>query len=139
MSFAWASKIPVSEIIGHIGHDGSRIIWPNQPEPLCREGFHIQELIDVMLRYGFAVTPFEAVPTSKSVDWEIPHKVELPKDRIEQVIQGNSGVFVGTTLKKIGHAIGWRDNTIHDPAGRIKTLEEFWIRTFYLLSKIRST
>jgi len=61
-SFAIALDMPVEAVLAEIGHDGGKIVNPLLPEPLCRAGFHVQELIDVCLRHGLAVTPIELCP-----------------------------------------------------------------------------
>ena len=58
-AFAMAIGITVEEMVNAIGHDGSKIIWPDLPEPRCRRGFHTQECIRVALLLGKSVTPVE--------------------------------------------------------------------------------
>ena len=49
LAFAMALDMPVADLLAAIGHDGSEIVFPSLPEPLCRRCFHIQELIQVCL------------------------------------------------------------------------------------------
>jgi hypothetical protein len=136
MSFAWVSGIDFNQIIEEVGHDGSEIIWPHLPEPLCRRGFHIQEMIVVMLRHGFAVIPIEAYPTSKPT--EIATIFKIPFPQFADIFTQNEGVLVGLNVKGNGHALGWKCNQLYDPAGKIDGFDGFQIRTFFLITKIKA-
>lgn len=61
-AFAMAIDIPVQQLVKDIGHDGSEKIFTHLPEPMCRRGFHSQELIQAAWDYGFACTPLELYP-----------------------------------------------------------------------------
>jgi hypothetical protein len=61
-SFAMVLNITYDELIKEIGHDGSKLMWPDLPDPMCRQSFHIQELILCCYRRGLAVIPFEIYP-----------------------------------------------------------------------------
>lgn len=43
----------------YLGHDGSEIVWPELPEPQCRRGFHIQEMVDLAYKLGRLLVPIE--------------------------------------------------------------------------------
>ena len=60
-SFAMALDMLVADVMREIGHDGGQVLWPDMPEPMCRRGFHPQELIDVCRAHGYAVTLHRAV------------------------------------------------------------------------------
>ena len=61
-SFAMVLGLPLSVIFDEIGHDGSQIVKPELPEPMCRRGFHPQELIHLCLNHGHAATRVELYP-----------------------------------------------------------------------------
>lgn len=61
-AFAMALDMPVDEVLARVGHDGSEIVYPDLPEPMCRRGVHRQELIDIVMAQGYAVTPIELIP-----------------------------------------------------------------------------
>jgi len=61
-------NIPILEIIKEAGHDGSDIIFPHLEEPMCRKGFHSQELVKIAWRHRFAITPIELFPRILSND-----------------------------------------------------------------------
>jgi len=54
--------IPTQRLIDEIGHDGGAIAFPDLPEPMCRAGFHSQEIQDAALRLGWAIMTLELVP-----------------------------------------------------------------------------
>jgi hypothetical protein len=63
-AFAIALDKPVNDVITALGRDGSEIIFAGLPEPLCRKGFHPQELIKYCLMQNLAVTRVELFPTA---------------------------------------------------------------------------
>ena len=97
-SFAMALDIPLADVLRDVGHDGGSIVWPNLPEPICRRGFHPQELIDICLSRGYAVTRIELAPAMATV----PNGPELRLftdkcawQRFVQVIRTSLGVIEG--------------------------------------------
>jgi hypothetical protein len=54
----------LEDLITQIGHDGSEITHAGLPDPLCRRGFHPQEIIKVLIQYEMAVTRIELHPTA---------------------------------------------------------------------------
>jgi hypothetical protein len=116
-SFAMALDIPVAALLDEVGHDGSEIVFPDLPEPSCRRGFHVQELIDVALRRRFAVTPVELFPVLAHTDTR--HRT-LRLDnwwRFESVLRNSRGVLDGTGCH-CGHAVAYDHGHIFDPDGR---------------------
>ena len=119
-SFAMALDIPLADVLHDVGHDGREIVWPNLPEPLCRRGFHPQELIDICLARGYAVTRIELAPAMATV----PNGPELRLfadkrawQRFVQVIRNSLGVIEGVCLRS-GHAVAYDHGRIFDPEGR---------------------
>lgn len=64
MAAAKVMGITTDELIADIGHDGSQIVFPELPEPMCRAGYHIQEIQDAAVRRHFAVITVEAHPVA---------------------------------------------------------------------------
>src|SRR4051812_22249881 len=97
--------LPLETIVKILGHDGSEKYWPEYPEPRCRRGFHIQEMIDLCFSLGKSVTPFQAYPTSVSESGSSPR---IPKTfwpaftRMGKVLQ-YEGVLEGETLDHQRH------------------------------------
>lgn len=108
-SFAFVSGIPQFVLIADIGHDGTN------------KGFHTQELIEVMLAHGRAVTEIQRYPRAT-------HPVTLkqrtitfkeggePDSRFVRHLVGNEGVLLGVNAKRSPHAVAWYSNRIYDPA-----------------------
>lgn len=56
--------LTTQQLIDEIGHDGGAIVFPELPEPMCRAGFHIQEIQDAAVRRGYAIMTVEAHPVA---------------------------------------------------------------------------
>jgi hypothetical protein len=116
-----ALDLPVNQVLAEIGHDGSQIVWPALREPLCRRGFHPQELIDVCRAHGYAVTYLELLPCLYSA----PGNPELQLfsesrawDRFTRVIQRTRGVMDGYgVVHGNGHACAYGNGWVYDPDG----------------------
>jgi len=116
-SFAIVLEMPVAAVLAEIGHDGGTIVNRLLPEPLCRAGFHVQELIDVCLRRGFAVTPVELCPVLSPGPSFEPHEVltdESAWQRFATAVQSSRGVIEGTSWRS-WHAVAYDHGRIYDP------------------------
>jgi hypothetical protein len=120
-AFAMALDMPVATLLATIGHDGSEIIFPGLPEPLCRRCFHVQELLQVALSRGFAVTPVELFPVLRPTDTG-PHMTVLYPDnnwrRFEETIRTSRGVIEGTGAR-FRHVVAYDHGRIFDPKGSL--------------------
>jgi hypothetical protein len=119
LAFAMALDTPVADLLAAIGHDGSEIVFPSLPEPLRRRCFHVQELIQVALARGLAVTPVELFPVLQSIEAG-PHKTVLYPDnnwqRFEETIRASRGVIDGTGAR-YGHVVAYDHGRVYDPRG----------------------
>jgi hypothetical protein len=116
-----ALDIPTREFFSLVGHDGSKIIDPQLPDPMARAGIHFQEAIDVAWSLGFAPTPFELFPTAITVPGQEPRVITFPGAK------GNWGRFVrhlkeGRGViecqgRRCGHAVAFENGRIFDPDG----------------------
>jgi hypothetical protein len=88
-------------IIDRIGHDGSAIAWPAQPEPLCRRAFHIQEILYAAHQLGFSVMPVQLNPTITN-GYGPSTAIE---DKFFERAKTMKGVHLGTTDNGINHAV----------------------------------
>ncbi len=114
-----ALDMPVADVIGEIGHDGSEIIRPGLPEPTCRRGFHPQELIHLCLNHGCAATRVELYPVLRSLPGSDEHLVVYADDnwvRFTRAIQQSRGVIEGVG-RRCGHAVAYERGRIFDPDG----------------------
>ena len=112
-AFAIAIGCPIENLIKSIGHDGSEIIWPNFPEPTCRRGFHVQELIAVLYRCGYSVTPVETF--SRIAPNKFTHTLTIDNNEtFSEVVKATRGVQTGFT-DRCGHAVAYDHGIILDP------------------------
>ena len=113
-AFATATGIPIFSLLESIGHDGSEIIFPDLPEPLCRRGFHGQELSRALLAFGFCVASFESRPFGY-LDEE--HTFEFNEDLLS-IMDDSIGVL-GGRVRSTGklHAVAWDGTQCYDPNG----------------------
>ena len=122
LAFAMALDVPVADLLAAIGHDGGEIVFPSLPEPLCRRCFHVQELIQVALARGFAVTPIELFPVLQPTEAGPFHKTVLYPDnnwrRFEATIRASRGVIDGTGAR-FGHTVAYDHGRIYDPRGPV--------------------
>ena len=115
---------PVAELIEALGHDGGEIIWPNLPEPMCRRGFHSQELIHLAWRCGYTVTPFEVFPAIRSLDGRDPNYPVIFNgnenanwQQFFEMIRFERGIIEGQCGSGCHHAMCFDHNEIFDPDG----------------------
>jgi len=121
LAFAMALDMPVADLLAAIGHDGSEIVFPSLPEPLCRRCFHIQEPIQVALAHGFAVTPVELFPVLRPTDAGPQQTLFYPDNnwrRFEQAILASRGVIDGIGARH-GHTVAYDHGRILDPKGPV--------------------
>jgi hypothetical protein len=110
-----AVDLPVAEFIAHIGHDGSEIVLPGEPDPICRAGFHPQEAVEVAWEAGFTSTPFEFAPKAINRLGDQPRRV-FTKTNVIWLL-GATGVLECVTRYGTGHAVCFDDEHILDPDG----------------------
>ena len=122
LAFAMALDMPVADLLAAIGHDGGEIVFPSLPEPLCRRCFHIQELIQVALSRGMAVTPVELFPVLEPTEAGPFHKTVLYPDnnwrRFEAAIQASRGVIDGSNAR-LRHTVAYDHGRVFDPRGPV--------------------
>ncbi len=132
-AFAMVLSIDVATIIDMVGHDGSEIYWPDLPDPLCRRGFHIQEMVEVADCLGWSVTPFEARLFSGGPN-KIPKEImlrEQPALRMQRVMRNRRGVINGTTLRGTGHSVAWDGLNAIDTNATPFDLSGLTVHAFY--------
>ncbi len=133
-SFAMALNVSVDAVVVQLGHDGSEIVWPSQPEPYRRRGFHVQELILLSWHLGYSVTPFEACPVSQSRPDASPIEIVLVEpvaQRMSSVMRGCVGVVTGET--RLGQAHAWDGESCCDPNGTTYGIENFRMMCFWAI------
>jgi hypothetical protein len=142
-AFAIALELPVRELIAEIGHDGSELIFPNQPEPYSRRAYHIQELIYPCLKRGYALMIVEAVPiltTEREPDYHPIMFSEGNNHRLMNIMAQFIGVVAGENQDGKSHAAAWDCNLCYDPNMDVPMSEmDFNIREFFALVPIKAT
>ena len=123
-AFAMAMDVSVEELVSVIEHDGSEIVFPGLSEPMCRRGFHVQELIHAALWYDLSVTPYELVPAIQSTplpDIRTPNWFAINDPRrkrnFEIIVERHQGVITGRGFR-CNHAVAFEKGQIFDPDGR---------------------
>lgn len=123
-SFATVLEVQLEAILAIVGHDGSEITHVGLGEPLCRRGFHPQEMIKMCLEDGMAVSRIEIFPTSVP---KIALTTSEPKqfdtggwDWFTQNLFYSNGVIECCTAVGTGHAMAYQGKRSHaliyDPA-----------------------
>ncbi len=139
-SFAIVLKCSVAKLVRLVGHDGSKVQWPELKEPNCRRGFHIQEMIDCAWALGYAVTAFEAMPAlMSSPDSAIiaAFTEDFARHRFMRQIFGGCGVLAGVLKNGNRHAIASIKGEMWCPSTyRYIDSDDFIISTFYCLSDL---
>ena len=119
-SLAMCLETTTKLLCTELGHDGSKIIFPRLAEPMCRRGFHSQELIHLAWNHGYCVTPFELFPAIQpfSSDYQ-PATVQFIDNwhRFTRLIQTEMGVLEGKG-HRCRHAVHFCRGMIYDPDGQ---------------------
>ncbi len=129
------------EMIELIGHDGGEIVFPDLPEPSKRQGVHIQEVIDIAIDLGYAVTSIEVSPSSTTDgknNFDIKFK-ESYADRLKWHMHHSIGIITGLG-RRWPHAVAWDGKKILDPQGRTYDFDDIkmGVQVYYRFDKIKS-
>jgi len=119
-AFAMALRVPVAELIKKIGHDGSQIVFPALEDPMCRRGFHSQELIRAAWQYGFTCTPIELFPQLESTCGKYTYTLGIDRSKCWDGFTANIDTTFGVLEGRSGrwnHAVHYRYGVIWDPDG----------------------
>ena len=108
-AFAMAIGCSVQSFIEEIGHDGSEIVWPDNPEPMCHRGFCFQECILVLLKMGLTATEVSRdvghYPSIASIDIVVSFH-----EAFDYYLKSTKGVVAGRT-SRCGHAVAYDHGT----------------------------
>lgn len=111
--------IPVQKLIEKIGHDGSEILWPELPEPICRRGHHLEEIQMAAYDIGVILTSFTpAFEYTPNEERPVKYQFDL-----RSVFERYSGIMVGQWIRGGPHAVAWSamERMIYDPDGHATT------------------
>lgn len=119
----------VKLVIDYFGHDGSEIVWRDQPEPFNRRGFQPNEM--VMVAYCFGVKLIPIIPTwpALSKDGGEPRDIKLDSTWVNKMFSVHDGVLIGSN----SHAVAWdhQEKIVLDPNGTKYPLEMFPLESFW--------
>lgn len=123
-AFAMVLDMDVQDLIAQIGHNGSAILWPSLPYPLCCKGWHYQEIIKACLELGKLVSHFEREVESAPGPNVEPHTIYTD---LGEYTFNTKGV-VGIT----SHALAYDNNKFYNPATGLQTskpsvINHIWI------------
>ena len=123
------------EIMSFLGHDGSEIIWPDQPEPLRRRAFHWEEFTDLLIK-NLMIPVF--LPADVSYGPDSLSKTFEPFDgveRIEYYLALRPGVLLVETMNGKRHAVAWchKEKKCFDPEGFKGEINDYKIGAFIAL------
>lgn len=127
-AFSIVYDIPLEVVIERIGHDGSAILWPDLPEPLCRQGFIIEELQYVALTFKEVLVPFVPRICFNSLGDPARPKCFLEFPKFEDILKRYNGILTGEYVgSTAAHAVAWnaKEEVIYDPDGRLSKLQDF--------------
>jgi hypothetical protein len=114
LSVATVLGEPADDLVAELGHDGEAF------GTVERRGYHIQELIDLFLKRGFACTPIEVMPVSADAQgrhWR-GHRLDDRdlQNRFRDTLVETRGVIEGDYLGR-PHMVAYDHGRIHDPKG----------------------
>lgn len=115
-----------------VGHDGSMIMWPEQPEPLCRKAFHIEEMQWAAAKLGAILATFTREFAYAPNGFGYQHTYTF-NDEFARILKLLNGILVGTYDGKHAHAVAWNaaEGLIYDPSGRRTPPDGFIAEAFH--------
>jgi hypothetical protein len=121
-AYAMALNLELDQLISKIGHDGSQILWPHLPDPMCRRGFHPQEFNLIARDMGYHPCMWERVPTFAPSEGVAPQYINENIRFWGLAISSQLGVIFGTVRDTgVGHAAATYNGSVYDPSlGKMK-------------------
>lgn len=117
-AFAACFGIPVRDLIKELGHDGSEMLFPEDPEPFCRRGFHIQEFIKPCLMRGLAPVFIEAQPSIESKKREVKPLTTENVANLSLYMHKYNGIVIGMKPNNHEHALAWNMECFYNSDGK---------------------
>ena len=122
------------QLYSTIGHKGKEILWPDLNAPHCFRNFHIQEIIDCFISYGFGLMQIDRELLIEPSENATHNKllVTMPdtspksiypeseyEDRFKAYLTGSDAILIGITQDARQHAVAWDGERAHDCRGYI--------------------
>lgn len=135
-------EVTVEKLIEVVGHDGSEVLWPDQPEPLCRKGHHIEEMQYVAYQFGYSLVPFVAkFEYNPGAVEDMPFAQYDFSGRFQTVLNVYSGILLGNYPRGNAHAVAWNatERCIYDPDGFIFAEDRNNFQAEAFFARVRGT
>lgn len=101
----------IQEVIDFCGHDGSDVVLPNLPTPMCHRGFAMEEMVDFALTKGIGLVQVNAFPV---VTPDGEHERDLwseayCEERMQSYLEYHTGLLIGRVKSPSAnwHVIVW--------------------------------
>ena len=120
-AFAISRGVELERWLDYVGHDGSEIVRAGLPDPICRKGFHPNEMIRICLLHYEAVTRIELVGQATPGGQYDPTTFDFGGwPEFERHLFNSRGVLDARTAVGLGHAMAYEGHGDHaiicDPA-----------------------
>ena len=112
-----------SELITHLGHDGSEILYPDLQDPYCRRAFAIEEFATYLYNHSFCLMPFVRGGNCNGKD--IYFRCDPPLHMVGVLTYGR-------------HAVAWDGHEVFDPIGLVRKLDYSW-DVFWMIVLLKQT
>lgn len=136
-AFAMAFEMSLEELLIIIGHDGSEEIHPSLSEPYNRRSFHIQEMVDVAIKFDLGIVQIDLEPIH--IIHDLTWSMGIDCERMRKYLEKFTGVLVGIGTTGRPHAVAWDGVDILDPNGQVYNIKHFDIESFFIITKINLT
>lgn len=117
-AFASIIDLPENDLYKIIGHNGGKKV-DSKPDPYCRLGIHIQEIVDAFLKLGYAITRIDCSPSLERAAGQCIALFldDEATDRFIRHLGSSQGVIIGVALNDIyrRHALINDFGLIFDP------------------------
>lgn len=124
-------NLEVTSIFELLGHDGSKIVAPELPEPDCRIGFRLEEMQFIASKFNFylsrCIQEWDFKAGNKLLYQSVPED-----DWLKNIMSKHIGLLCGVVKGKY-HTVAWDTKLIFDPAGWKYEVSNFQIHEFYAL------
>lgn len=132
-AFAMVLGCQPKEIFTYLMHHGAIVRWPELPEPMCRQGFTVEECIDYAINcdcmYPIIFNSELAYDDAREASFK-PLDAEA---RMRSYMAAVDGVLLcAPRTKPHGHAVAWcyQERRVYDPEGMITDLDEYTVDAF---------
>lgn len=130
---AYAELVGVTseQVFEELGHDGSRIIYDDLPDPHCREGFHIQEIQALAEKNDWFFSRFDFHPKGhRLVGGRIrEYRHRWSPDLVKELMEKMEGILIYIRPTGVRHAVAWK------PSKPVILEQDVQLESFYALVK----